>query len=186
MTDVDLKQFSRKLYDETEIRVGVRDILSAPTEAIVNAANSGLSHGAGVAALIAEAAGELMEQDCERIIQKYGKIPKTFAVPTRAGNLPYRCIIHAVGPRMGDGDEENKLKTTILNTMKVGLKLNVTSIAFPAISTGIFGVPKDICARAFIGALSNFWRDSAHRRIHLVWVCLTLDDFPDFEKMMNC
>jgi O-acetyl-ADP-ribose deacetylase (regulator of RNase III) len=186
MPDISLKQFTRKLYMETEIKVGVKDILGAPTDAIVNPANSGLSHGAGLAATIAEAAGELMEQDCEKIIQKYGRVPKTFAVATRAGNLPYRCIIHSVGPRMGDGDEYDKLKKTIFNTMRVCFNKNLKSIAFPAISTGIFGVPKDICARAFIGALDQFWRDKDHRRINLVWVCLTLDDFLHFEKVMNC
>ncbi len=184
MPDVSIKKFTRKLYTDIEIKVGVKDILSAPTSAIVNPTNSGLSHGSGLAAIIADAAGELMEQDCENIIQKYGKIPQTFAVPTRAGNLPYQCIIHAVGPRMGDGDECSKIEKTILNVMQICLKMNLKSIAFPAISTGIFGVPKDICAMAFIGALNQFWRDKAHRRVNLVWVCLTLDDFPHFEKAM--
>ena len=83
MIYIDDKQFTRKIYQETEIKVGVKDILGAPTDAIVNPANSGLSHGAGLAASIAEAAGEIMEQDCDKIIRKYGNIPATFAVQTR-------------------------------------------------------------------------------------------------------
>lgn len=179
------ERFICKLYTETELNVGVRDILSAPTEAIVNAANGGLSHGGGVAALIADAAGEILEQDCERIIQKLHRVPTTLAVPTRAGNLPFKYVIHAVGPRMGDGDEYEKIKKTIFNVMRLALKLNLTSIAFPAISTGIFRVPKDIFARAFIGALDQFWEIESNRMINLVWLCLTIDDFPFYEKVMN-
>ena len=107
------------------------------------------------------------------------------AVPSKAGDLPYRCIIHAVGPRMGDGDEYEMLRATIYNTLFVALKKGLRSVAFPAISTGIFGVPKDICANAFLGALEKFWKNPENRTLHLVWVCLTLDDFPDFEKVMN-
>ena len=185
MSDLDYRQFTRTLYEGTEVTVGVRDILSAPTDTIVNPSNSGLSHGAGLAAIISEAAGEVMEEDCERIIRKVGKIPKTMAVPSKAGDLPYRCIIHAVGPRMGDGDEYEMLKATIYNTMLVALKKGLRSVAFPAISTGIFGVPRDICASAFLGALDKFWRNKDNRILNLVWVCLTLDDFPDFEKVMR-
>lgn len=180
------QRFTRKLHPETELIVGVRDILSAPTEAIVNPANGGLSHGGGVAALIADAAGEILEQDCEKIIQKLHRVPTTLAVPTRAGNLPFKYVLHAVGPRMGDGDEYEKIKKTILNVMRLALKLDVTSVAFPAISTGIFRVPMDIFAKAFIGGLDQFWDDESHRIVELVWLCLTIDDFPFYEKVMNC
>jgi O-acetyl-ADP-ribose deacetylase len=185
MPDISGKQFTVRLYPNTEIRVGMKDLLSAPTDTIVNPANSGLSHGGGLAATIAKAAGDIMEEDCEKIIQKHGRVPKTIAVPTRAGNLPYKCIIHAVGPRMGDGDEYGKLTRTIFNTMKVCFKMNLKSVAFPAISTGIFAVPKEICAKAFIEALRQFWSEDEHRKINLVWVCLTLNDFPYFEKVMG-
>ncbi len=181
-----LNQFTRKLYPETELKAGVKDILGAPTEAIVNPANGGLSHGGGVAAIIADAAGEILEQDCERIIQKMHRVRTTLAVPTRAGNLPFKYVIHAVGPRMGDGDEYEKIKKTILNVMRVAFKLNLTSIAFPAISTGLFRVPKDIFAKAFIEALDQFWGDESNRVINLAWLCLTIDDYPFYEKNMNC
>jgi O-acetyl-ADP-ribose deacetylase (regulator of RNase III) len=184
--EVGLLQFARKLYTETEIRVDVRNILSAPTEAIVNPSNSGLSHEAGLSAMIAEAAGEFMEQDCQKIIQKFGKIPKTYAIPSNAGNLPYNCIIHAVSPRMGDGRELELLKITVKNVMRLCYKKCIKSVAFPAINTVNFGVPTDICAIAITDALSDFWRDIAHRETELVWVCLSLDEYPEFEKVMNC
>jgi O-acetyl-ADP-ribose deacetylase (regulator of RNase III) len=178
-------KFVLNLYGNTELIVGVKDILGAPTQAIVNPANSGLSHGAGLAAIISDAAGEEMEAACEKIISKIGKVPTSYAVPTIAGNLPYKYIIHAVGPRMGDGDTEGLLKDTIINVMKVGLKKNITSIAFPAIGTGIFGIPKETCAKAFISALNKFWQADENRKVNLVWICLTIDDFPYFEKAIK-
>jgi O-acetyl-ADP-ribose deacetylase len=180
-----MPQFLRRLHPGTELIVGVRDILSAPTHAIVNPANSGLSHGGGLAADIAKEAGESMEQECEAIIRKLGRVPKTQAVLTKAGRLPYQCIIHAVGPRMGDGDEQGKIETTILNVMQLALDTNLTSVAFPAISTGIYGVPKELCAKAFLDALDQFWRDESHRMVKLVWLCMVLDDYPIFEKIMK-
>lgn len=178
-------KFIRKFANQLEIVVAVKDLLGAPTEAIVNPANSGLSHGSGLAAVIAEAAGEVLELDCERIINRFGKIPKTFAAPSKAGNLPYKCIIHAIGPRKGDENEEALLKQTIINAMMVAYKKKLKSIAFPALSTGIFGIEKEVCARAFLGALYKFWENNKHKEVNLVWICLTIDDFPYFEKIMN-
>ena len=117
MQSINYEEMSLDFDNGKELKVGVRDLLGAPVDAIVNPANSGLSHGAGLASIISEAAGDIVEEDCERIIKKIGKIPETIAVPTRAGNLPYKGIIHAVGPRMGDGDELNKLKQTISNSL---------------------------------------------------------------------
>lgn len=179
-------QFIRQLHPDTRLIVGVRDILSAPTEAIVNPANGGLSHGGGVAALIADAAGEKLEKDCERIIRKLRRVPTTLAVPTSAGNLPFKYVLHAVGPRMGDGDEHEKIKKTILNVMRLAFKLDLTSVGFPAISTGLFRVPIDIFAKAFINGLDEFWADESNRVTQLVWLCLTIDKFPFYEKEMNC
>jgi len=186
MADSMRQQFLCRSPPDTELIVGVRDILSAPTDAIVNPANSGLSHGGGLAAVIAQAAGESIEMECDEIIRKMGRVPKTHAVLTMGGRLPCKYVIHAVGPRMGDGDEYGKLKTTIMNAMQLALDTNLTSVALPAISTGIYGVPKDLCARAFMDAFDRFWRDAAHRTVKLVWLCVLLDDYPIFEKVMNC
>jgi len=178
-------RFLCRLHPDTELIVGVKDILSAPTDAIVNPANGGLSHGGGLAAVIAQAAGESIEMECDEIIRKMGRVPKTHAVLTSAGRLPYRYVIHAVGPRMGDGDEYGKLKATIMYAMQLALDTKLTSVAFPAISTGIYGVPKELCAKAFMDALDQFWRDAPHRKVKLVWLCVMLDDYPIFEKVMN-
>lgn len=169
----------------TQFIVGVRDLLGAPTDAIVNPANGGLTHGGGLAAEIAKEAGESMEQECEVIIRERGHVPKTHAVLTGAGKLPYQYIIHAIGPRMGDGDEYRKLISTIQNVMQLALDTKLTSVAFPAISTGIYGVPKEICAKAFLDAMNAFWDDESHRAVKLVWLCVTMDDYFIFKKVMN-
>lgn len=185
MPDIIQQKFICRLHPRTELFVAVKDIFGAPTDAIVNPANGGLSHGGGLAAAIALAAGETMEQECDEIIRKMGRVPQTHAVLTAAGRLPYKYIIHAVGPRMGDGEEYDKLKTTIINVMQLALDTKLTSVAFPAISTGIFGVPKETCAKAFKDALDQFWRDEPHRRVKLVWLCVMMDNYPVFEKVMN-
>lgn len=185
MPDIIQQKFLCRLHPGTELFVGVKDIFGAPTDVIVNPANGGLTHGGGLAAAIALAAGESMEQECDAIIRKHGRVSQTQAVLTTAGRLPYKHIIHAVGPRMGDGNEYAKLKTTIINVMRLALEKEMKSVAFPAISTGIFGVPKEVCAKAFKDALGQFWRDEAHRLVKLVWVCVMMDDYAIFERVIN-
>ena len=82
------------------------DLLFEDTDCIVNAANGGLSHGGGVAAAISKAAGPELDEEGDRIVEEHGRIPVGEAVVTTAGDLPFKGVIHAVGPRLGDGDEE--------------------------------------------------------------------------------
>lgn len=183
--DILQNKFLCNLYPGTELIVVVKDLLGAPTDAIVNPANGGLTHGGGLAAAIASEAGVSMELECDEIIRKMGRVPLTQAVLTKSGKMPYKYIIHAVGPRMGDGDEYGKIKTTIMNVMRLALDAKLTSVAFPAISTGIYGVPKVLCAKAFLDALTKYWMDEQSRFVKHVWLCLTLDDYPIFEKVMS-
>ena len=110
-----MDEIIRNYGDNRTFKAGIRDLLGAPVEAIVNPANSGLSHGAGLAGIISDEAGPELDEECEKIIGKVGKIPTTYAVPTRAGNLPFKGIIHAVGPRMGSGVEQERLEETLIN-----------------------------------------------------------------------
>ncbi len=118
------------------------DITELEVDAIVNAANSALKMGGGVAGAILRKGGYSIQEECDRI----GYCPVGGAVITGAGKLKAKHVIHAVGPRMGEGDEDNKLRNATLNSLKLATEHNLTSIAFPAISTGIFGFPKDRCA----------------------------------------
>src|SRR5712692_3428575 len=130
-------------YGKRQFHVAVKDLLGTPVDAIVNAANSGLSHGGGVAEQIARYAGEAFLADSRRVIAEAGRVPLTQCVVTTAGSLPYRGIIHAVSPRMTEDNVGRKLEATIANAMAMADKQGWNSIAFPALSTGIYGVPKE-------------------------------------------
>ena len=113
------------------------DITEMDTDAIVNAANAQLVLGAGVAGAIRRKGGPQIQQECDRI----GGTFVGGAVITTGGTLKARHVIHAVGPQMGEGDEDEKLRNATLNSLKLADEHGLKSIAFPAISTGIFGFP---------------------------------------------
>src|SRR4030066_282578 len=92
------------------------------------------------------------------------------AVITTAGNLKARYVIHAVGPRMGEGNEDEKLKNATLNSLKLADEHRLKSIAFPAISTGIFGFPLDRCAKIMISNAVNYLEGKTG--IERVFFCL--------------
>jgi O-acetyl-ADP-ribose deacetylase (regulator of RNase III) len=124
------------------------DITEMETQAIVNAANAGLILGGGVAGAIRRKGGPSIQDECN-------KIGGTFvggAVVTGGGNLKAKYVIHAVGPRMGEGNEDEKLATATVNSLKLADEKKIKSISFPAISTGIFGFPIDRCAKIMIQA----------------------------------
>jgi putative ATPase len=135
----------------------IYDLLDEPSDAIVNAANGGLSHGAGVAGAIAEAAGPALEKEGERIVRERGMIPVGEAVVTTAGWLRFKGVIHAVGPRMGQGHEEAKLVKTLNSAFLRAHERGWASLSFPAISSGIFAVPVEVCARAYLRAVREFF-----------------------------
>lgn len=122
------------------------DITEMDTDAIVNAANAQLILGGGVAGAIRRKGGPTIQQEC----YKAGGTFVGGAVITTGGNLKAKFVIHAVGPQMGEGDEDAKLKNATLNSLKLADKHKLQSIAFPAISTGIFGFPIERCAEIML------------------------------------
>lgn len=124
------------------------DITEMETDAIVNAANDRLVLGGGVAGAIRRKGGPAIQAECDLI----GGAFVGGAVITTGGNLKARHVIHAVGPRMGEGDEDRKLRNATLNSLRVADEHHIKSLAFPAISTGIFGFPIERCARIMLGA----------------------------------
>ena len=133
-------------------RVVRGDLLREPVEAIVNAANGHLAHGGGVAGIIARAAGPALQDECDRIVRERGPLPTGTAVVTCAGKLSFKGVIHAVGPRNGEGDEEAKLVRALTAAFACAQERQWQSVSFPAVSSGIFAVPLDICARAYVKA----------------------------------
>jgi O-acetyl-ADP-ribose deacetylase (regulator of RNase III) len=128
------------------------DLLAEPVDAIVNAANGQLAHGGGVAGVIARAAGPALQRESELLIQRHGPLATGSAVVTTAGKLPFKGVIHAVGPRQGEGDEEAKLVRALASAFACAKERGWNSVSFPAVSSGIFAVPLDVCARAYIKA----------------------------------
>lgn len=135
-----------------KLRLMVGDITEQATDAIVNAANSYLLHGGGVAGAIVRKGGMSIQ------FQSFAKapVPVGQAVITGAGKLKCKYVIHAVGPRMGEGDEDEKLKNATLNTLNVAVENKLNSISFCAISTGIFGYPIDRCADIMLANVIDY------------------------------
>jgi O-acetyl-ADP-ribose deacetylase (regulator of RNase III) len=136
---------------KTEIKNSVLELLEGDiteqdTDAIVNAANAQLVLGAGVAGAIHNKGGPSIQQECYEIGATY----VGGAVITGAGQLKARHVIHAVGPRMGEGNEDEKLQNATLNALKVAEENQLKSIALPALSTGIFGFPMERCAQIML------------------------------------
>lgn len=143
---------SKFYVNESVIELMEGDITELNIDAIVNAANAQLVLGGGVAGAIRQKGGPSIQEECNRI----GGTIVGGAVITGAGNLPANYVIHAVGPRMGEGDEDIKLENATRNSLGLVIKHNLSTIAFPAISTGIFGFPVDRCAKIMLTITNDF------------------------------
>lgn len=138
--------------NQTDLEITQGDITEMDTEAIVNAANENLILGAGVAGAIRTKGGPSIQEECNRL----GGTHVGGAVVTGGGNLKAEYVIHAVGPRMGEGNEDEKLKNATLNSLRRADEKKMKSIAFPAVSTGIFGFPVKRAARIMLSATEDF------------------------------
>jgi O-acetyl-ADP-ribose deacetylase (regulator of RNase III) len=152
--------------------VVIYDLLYEPVDCIVNAANGGLSHGGGIAAAISKAAGSQLDDECDEIVRKTGRIQVGEAVVTTAGALPFKGIIHAIGPMMGDGDEENKIVKALRSSFKRASEKGWSSLSFPGISSGIFAVPYGICAKAYIRAVKDYYLQYPDSSLKNIRLCL--------------
>ncbi|HOE17693.1 MAG TPA: macro domain-containing protein [Syntrophorhabdaceae bacterium] len=128
------------------------DLTESDADAIVNAANSYLQHGGGVARAIARKGGPVIQEESDAI----GYVPVGQCAVTSGGKLKARYVIHAVGPRWGEGDERNKLRNAIRSVLSMAASKGFRSIAMPAISAGIFGFPKAECAKIIIEEIAAF------------------------------
>ncbi len=131
------------------------DLTQERVDAIVNAANAGLQHGGGVAAAIVRLGGGIIQTESDAWVRQHGLVSHAEPAYTSAGKLPCRYVIHAVGPVWGEGQEDEKLIAAIQGTLRLADSLSLASIAFPAISTGIFGFPKPRAARLILRAIQE-------------------------------
>jgi O-acetyl-ADP-ribose deacetylase (regulator of RNase III) len=163
-----------KITSETSLLILRGDITQERVGAIVNAANAFLQHGGGVAGAISLRGGPVIQEESDLWIEKYGPISHDSPAYTSAGKLPCQYVIHAVGPVWGEGDEDKKLSSAVAGSMVLADHLGVTSIAFPAISTGVFGFPIDRAARVILEEIGNYFR--IHSTTELTEVRLVLFD----------
>lgn len=179
-----MKIISEKTISGKTLQLVQGDLTERDVDAIVNAANSYLQHGGGVAGAIVRKGGQVIQEESNKI----GFVPVGDAAITGAGKLPCKYVIHAVGPRMGEGDEDNKLKNAVLNSFRLASEKGLKSISLPAISSGIFGFPKDRCAEILVREALNYIKENPKSSLELIEFCvydvLTMEYFKkEFDKI---
>jgi putative ATPase len=157
----------RKINDRT-FRLVKNSIIEEKVEAIVNPANQHLAHGGGVAGLISRAGGPEIQKESD---QK-APVPTGQATFTGAGTLPYKYVIHTVGPiyRGGFDNEPQLLESAVTSALKVAQELKLQSLSMPSISTGIFGYPLKPAVKIIVKAIFDFFEagtGSEPREVHL-------------------
>jgi putative ATPase len=155
------------------------DLTEEHVDAIVNAANAQLQHGGGVAGAIVRRGGVQIQEESNTWVRAHGPIHQDSPALTGAGRLPCHYVIHAVGPVWGEGNEDAKLHAATAGALRLADQHGFSSLALPAISTGIFGFPKDRGARILIDAILGFF--DAHPSSPLIQVRITLIDQPSVQ-----
>jgi len=170
---------SVRLGDLGELRLIRDDITTYRADAVVNAANSELLPGGGVCGAIHRAGGPAIATECRRVRTERGPLPPGKAVATTAGNLPAQYVIHTVGPVWNGGSrgEAEVLASCYRESMRVADELELHAIAFPAISTGIFGYPVEQAAWVAIPTIIA----ALPAAQHLVFVSIVLFDRPTLD-----
>ena len=159
-------QFSKNPGIDIFLKQG--DITDEKVDAIVNAANSQLQHGGGVAGAIVRKGGYSIQQESNQI----GTVPVGNSILTNAGTLSCKKVIHTVGPRWGEGDERNKLSNAVYNSLKIADKNDLFTISFPAVSSGIFGFPKDQCAEVMFNSVHEYLQKNPQTKIKEITFCI--------------
>ena len=152
------------------------DLTEEHVDAVVNAANVQLIHGGGVAGAIVRRGGVETQFESTQWVKEHGPISSGQAAITTAGNLPCKYVIHVVGPVWGEGDEDRKLKIAVQNAFKSADQLGLTRISLPAISTGIFGFPKELGADVILDAVEQYLNTNNSTSLKEIWI--TLLDIP--------
>ena len=177
----------KKLPSDQIIQILQGDITTEDVDAIVNAANEHLQHGGGVAWAISKKGGPSIQKESDDWIRQHGPVPHSHPAWTSGGLLPAKYVIHAVGPVWGDGDEDNKLADAVTGCLRVADELKLSSIAMPAISTGIFGFPKERAAKIIFSAIEKYFAENPSSRLKIVKLVLfdqaTVDVFNNQWKM---
>ena len=173
-----MKVLAEHTIAKTTIRLVQGDITERDVDAVVNAANSYLNHGGGVAGAIVRRGGQIIQEESDKI----GFVPVGSAAITGAGKLRAKFLIHAVGPRMGEGDEDNKLRSAVHSSLELASARGCRSISMPAISSGIFGFPKDRCAAILVQASFDYVCENPQSSLEVIEFCIFDDHTAGYFK----
>ena len=161
------------------------DITRLEVDAIVNAANTSLMGGGGVDGAIHRAGGAAILADCRKIIARQGSCKPGEAVITTAGNLLAKFVIHTVGPVWNNGmnNEADKLANCYRNSLALAIENTINSIAFPNISTGIYGYPKKEAAGIAIQTVTDFLLNNQYL-INVHFVCFDQENHSIYQDIL--
>lgn len=169
-----------------KIKLLQTDITKIQADAIVNAANSSLLGGGGVDGAIHQVGGKEILEDCIKIRNRQGGCETGQAVITTAGKLPAKFVIHTVGPVWNGGmkNEPQLLADCYTNSLKLAIENDVKIIAFPNISTGIYGYPKQLAAEIAVKTVQNFLEENEMLK-DVIFVCFDNENFEIYEKYVS-
>ncbi len=171
----------------TKITVQLGDITKLKVDAIVNAANSSLLGGGGVDGAIHRAGGPALLEECKQVRNRQGGCNTGEAVITNAGNLNARKVIHTVGPVWHDGkqNEASLLAACYTNSLKLALQYDCKRVAFPNISTGVYGYPKKQAASIAIQTVSNFLQVNRDELDEIIFVCFDEENYDLYQQELS-
>jgi O-acetyl-ADP-ribose deacetylase len=171
---------------KSRIQIIQGDITKLKVDAIVNAANSSLMGGGGVDGAIHRAGGPSILEECRQIVAWQGKCETGEAVITTGGNLPARFVIHTVGPvwRGGNNNETQLLENAYMNSLNLAVENEVETIAFPNISTGVYGFPKQKAAEIAIYSVKKFLSENEQIK-QIYFVCFDEENFELYRKLVS-
>lgn len=171
-----------------EIKVIQTDITTLVVDAIVNAANTSLLGGGGVDGAIHRKGGTQILEECKAIRNRQGGCNVGDAVYTTGGLLPAKYVIHTVGPvwNKGQYNEAELLASCYKESLKMGVSLGIKSIAFPNISTGIYGYPKDRAALIAIKTVQDFVTEGHFGNLtSILFVCFDDENFSLYQQLLQ-
>ncbi len=162
----------------TQIKLIFGDITKLEVDAIVNAANSSLMGGGGVDGAIHRAGGSVILAEYREIVARQGRCETGQAVITSGGNLPAKYVIHTVGPvwHGGNNNEANLLQNAYVNSLQLAVKDGVETIAFPNISTGVYGFPKGKASKIAIETVNQFLSENDQIK-QVYFVCFDQENY---------
>jgi O-acetyl-ADP-ribose deacetylase (regulator of RNase III) len=173
--------------NKTKVSMVQGDITRQATDAIVNAANSGLMGGGGVDGAIHRAGGPAILEDCKKIVARQGRLPTGQAVITTGGNLKAQYVIHTVGPIWhGGGKNEAKLLgSAYYECLKLAAENKLASISFPSISTGAYGYPLDEAAKIAVSTVVSFLKEQATSLKDVVFVLFDSRTYQSYHSALQ-